>query len=151
MSRSVLSSFVSFVFLVILGISHVIACDIISMDGFDSRFNLKLVHQWRFNEVGGSVLKDEACGSDAHIIEAGTNNAAVLDGSVVMLGGDQNNSDYVRLPDDILSGLKNATIEIWATNKSNLAWSRIFDFGPSSTDYLMMSWNRFGDPNTDQV
>jgi hypothetical protein len=139
-----------FIFLLLSGISNVSACDIIFGTGFSVN-DIKLVHQWRFNEVGGSVLKDEACGSNAYIIDVGNSNAAVLNGSVVLAGGDKNTADYVRLPDDIFEGLTSATIEIWASNLSTQAWSRIFDFGPSTNDFLMMSWNRFTDPNSDRI
>jgi hypothetical protein len=137
-------------FVIMMSPYSVTACDIIFGDGF-SIYELKRIHQWRFNEVLDSVLKDEDCGSDAHIIEVGSNNTDVLNGSVFVTGGAKDSSDYVKLPDDILSGLSNATIEIWASNLSTTAWARIFDFGSSTNDFLMMSWTRFDIPNTDRV
>jgi hypothetical protein len=137
-------------FVIMMHPYSVTACDIIFGDGF-SIYELKRIHQWRFNEVGGSVLKDEDCGSDAHIIDVGNSNAVVLNGSVYVNGGAKDSSDYIKLPDNILSGLANTTIEIWASNESTTAWARIFDFGSSTNDFLMMSWTRFDIPNTDRV
>ena len=113
MIKNLFNLLIVFVVTSLTCLSPVRACDIVFGDGF-GYFDITLIHQWKFNEVGGSVLKDEICGGDASIIENGPNNAVVLNGSVYVGGGDKDLADYIQLPDDILSGLQTTTIEIWA-------------------------------------
>ena len=47
-------------------------------------------------------------------------------------GGDQNEAAYVDLPNGLISGLTDVTIEAWSTNEGAQNWGRIFDFGNNS-------------------
>ncbi len=116
-----------------------------------------LVHRWSFDETGGAgtTLLDSVGTAHATIVEGGTNNADVgqtLAGQVYLAGGPQAVADYVRLPPGILSACTaDATIELWATPQSVRTWSRLFDFGLGTTEFVTMTWTSALDPNTEQV
>jgi hypothetical protein len=75
------------------------------------------------------------------IVDLGANNAALSDTEVTLTGGAKDTSDYIDLPDGVLSSLgDSATIEVWATQESVQNWSRIWDFGSSTTHNVFMSW-----------
>ena len=98
-----------------------------------------LAHRWSFN----GNLKDSVGGKDAVIVDQGANNATLSNTAVALAGGGKDASDYVDLPDRILSSLGNsATIEVWATQRAIQNWSRVFDFGSSTTHNVFMSWTR---------
>jgi hypothetical protein len=87
-----------------------------------------LVHRYRFEGSGSTVL--DSVGT-AH----GTATGAVLDGSG-KLGLSGSSSEYVALPNGILSSLGNATLEAWvnwqaASASSAADWQPIFDLGNS--------------------
>ncbi len=63
-------------------------------------------------------------------------------GEIRLFGGDDATADYIEMPDNLLSGLTDATFEFWGTRQSSLTWSRLFDFGPNSSEYFMTTWNR---------
>ncbi len=98
-----------------------------------------LVHRWSFN----GDLTDSIGDAHAVIEDAGANNATISDTQVTLAGGAKDASDYIDLPDGILSGIGSTsiTIEFWATQHSVRNWSRIFDFGSTTTDNIFMSWS----------
>ncbi|MCF7974098.1 MAG: discoidin domain-containing protein [Phycisphaerae bacterium] len=98
----------------------------------------ELVHRWNFN----GDLKDSIGGADAVIDDIGANNVTVSESQATLAGGGKDTSDYIDLPDGILNGIGNTsiTIECWATQLSVQNWSRIFDFGSTTTDNIFMSW-----------
>jgi hypothetical protein len=112
-----------------------------------------LVHRWTFSETGGSgtTLVDDVGGANGSIVEQGPNDATVGNGRVVLTGGAVESSDYVALPSGLLSGLTNASIEVWASQIAVQRWSRIFDFGSSDRNNLLMSWSIDVDINRDRV
>jgi len=99
----------------------------------------ELAHRWSFN----GDLTDSAGGRSAVIVDDGANDAILSDTEVTLTGGGKGSSDYIDLPDGIVSGLGDtATIEIWATQISVQNWSRIFDFGTSTAHNVFMSWTQ---------
>ena len=79
-----------------------------------------LVHRYSFNGTG-TVATDSigtAHGAVVNTTLSGT-------GSLVLAGGTQ----YVNLPNGIISQLTNATLEIWLNWAGGAAWQRIWDFG----------------------
>lgn len=114
---------------------------------------LLLRNRWTFSETGGAgtQLVDDVGGAHGTIVAAGNNPGMVQSGEVVLTGGARDISDYVSLPGGLLSGFASATIEVWATLRSIQWWGRIFDFGSSPTNYLLMSWNIADFPGTDRV
>jgi hypothetical protein len=56
------------------------------------------------------------------------------------------NGDYVQLPNGIVSGLSDFTISTWVNPSQNSAWSRIFDFGTGTNDYMFLTVSEGGGP-----
>lgn len=111
-----------------------------------------LAHRWSFN---GS-LQDSAGGQDAEIIDPDGNEAtgaATLGPNDVLLqGGARAEAAYVELGGGLLGGRKTpVTLELWATQAGVRNWSRIFDFGSGTTEYLFMSWTQGTNAASDQV
>ncbi len=108
----------------------------------------QLAHRWSFN---GNV-KDAVGDKDATIVDVGSNDAILSDTEVTLAGGSKSSSDYVGLPEHVLSSLgSSVTIEVWATQISVQTWSRIFEFGSSKEEHTCMSWSMGTDLNTDHV
>jgi len=64
-------------------------------------------------------------------------------GNAVSLSG---NGEYVSLPSGILSGLHDFTISAWVNPSANTAWSRVFDFGTGTSDYMFLTLSAGGGP-----
>ena len=103
-----------------------------------------LSHRWSFN---GS-LSDSSGGANAVIIDpdsnAGTGGAATLSSTDVLLeGGASGTSAYVQLGAGLISGHRTpVTLELWATPVAVQNWSRVFDIGSGTTNYLTMAWTK---------
>lgn len=67
------------------------------------------------------------------------NSGAVLtaDGTLGLNINDENN-DWVDLPDGILSNAENFTVAMWVNPEETREWARLFDFGTSSNNGYMM-------------
>lgn len=93
----------------------------------------KLVHQWRFNNAAGdaptgSTSPDEVGGAQSAVILG--DGASFTGTGVKIPGGGSGSAAYVDLPNNLLSPLKEATLECWvAINNAGNNWARIFDFG----------------------
>lgn len=91
----------------------------------------ELIHRWSFNNAAGSAdgatIPDTVGGADGVVIGTG----ATFTGEALRLpGGPSNSAPYVDLPNNLISGLDQVTIEFWATvNAPSGAWVRYFDFG----------------------
>jgi hypothetical protein len=64
-------------------------------------------------------------------------------GNAVRLSG---NSEYVGLPAGIASGLHDFTISAWVNPSANSAWSRVFDFGTGTGNYMFLTLSAGGGP-----
>ena len=64
-------------------------------------------------------------------------------GSALHLCG---NNEYVNLPSGIAQGLHDFTISAWVNPSGNTAWSRVFDFGTGTGDYMFLTLNAGGGP-----
>ncbi len=111
------------------------------------------INRWSFGETGGAgtTLVDSIGGADGTIVDLGASDGNVGSGQVTLAGGAKGSSDYVDLPDDILAGLGDASIETWATQHTVQNWSRIFDFGENNGNYVFMSWSRGTNMNQDRA
>ena len=100
--------------------------------------NPNLLDRWSFN---GGLTNSVAGGPAATAAGSGT---AISQGStsVTLAGGAHTASQYVSLGQNLLPGNSPVTIELWATMNSVQSWSRVFDFGSATTDYLMMPWTQ---------
>jgi hypothetical protein len=64
-------------------------------------------------------------------------------GNAVQLSG---NGEYVSLPNGIVSGLHDFTISAWVNPSANTAWSRVFDFGTGTSNYMFLTLSAGGGP-----
>jgi len=92
---------------------------------FSANSDATLIHRWGFNGVTDTVAVDSVSGASGTI-----RGGASLTGSgqLTLDGVD----DYVDLPNGLISGLADVTIEAWVTWQAGSAWQRLFDFGSSS-------------------
>lgn len=85
-----------------------------------------LVHRFRFSGEGTTAADDMSPSAGVVI-----NTALTGQGAVSLKGGASD--EYVDLPNGLISGLTNVTIEAWITwTGAPGRWQRIFDFGDSS-------------------
>ena len=64
-------------------------------------------------------------------------------GSALKLCG---NGEYVSLPSGIMSGLNDYTVSAWVNPSQDSAWSRVFDFGTGTGDYMFLTLSAGGGP-----
>jgi hypothetical protein len=64
-------------------------------------------------------------------------------GNAVKLSG---NGEYVALPDGIVNGLHDFTVSAWVNPSQNTGWSRVFDFGTGTNDYMFLTLSAGGGP-----
>jgi hypothetical protein len=64
-------------------------------------------------------------------------------GSALALCG---NNEYVSLPAGIMTGVTDFTIAAWVNPSADTAWSRVFDFGTGTGDYMFLTLNAGGGP-----
>jgi alpha-L-arabinofuranosidase B-like protein/concanavalin A-like lectin/glucanase superfamily protein/lamin tail-like protein len=84
-------------------------------------------------------------GTIAHITNSGATGPRVPGkiGNAVQLSG---SGEYVDLPDGIVSGLHDFTISTWVNPSANSAWSRVFDFGTGTSNYMFLTLSAGGGP-----
>ncbi len=103
-----------------------------------------LAHRWSFN---GSL--DDSIGGRSAVLHG---NTSVTGGQVTITGGGTQHVSYVDLGPNILPPTHSpVTIELWATQNLVQNWSRVFDFGSSQTNCLLMTWTRGTTLTQDQV
>lgn len=56
------------------------------------------------------------------------------------------NGEYIAMPPGIVSGLHDFTVSAWVNPSQNTPWSRIFDFGNSTSDYMFLTASAGGGP-----
>ncbi len=56
------------------------------------------------------------------------------------------NNEYVSLPSGIMQGVSDFTISAWVNPSADTAWSRVFDFGTGTNDYMFLTLNAGGGP-----
>jgi hypothetical protein len=81
----------------------------------------------------------------AHVTNSGATGPRVPGkiGNAVKLSG---NGEYVNLPNGIVSGLHDFTISAWVNPSANSAWSRVFDFGTGTNNYMFLTLSAGGGP-----
>lgn len=103
----------------------------------------ELAHRWSFN----SSLIDSVGGSTATAIGSVTHS-----GTQAILAGGAKGTSYISLGANILPASNSpATIELWATHLGIQNWSRIFDFGNGTGNYIFMSWTQGTNLATDRA
>lgn len=93
-----------------------------------------LAHRYSFGETGGTTVADSIGGPAWN----GTlpNGGTFASGQLTLASASQR---YVNLPAGIVSTLTNFTIETWVRLNSAGNWSRIFDFGSSTTVNMFLT------------
>jgi hypothetical protein len=81
-----------------------------------------LLHRYSFDGMG-TVALDSKGGAHGTVI--GTE--LVAEGTLVLAG--LGSGEYLDLPDSLVSGLGDATFEVWVNWSGGNIWQRIFDFG----------------------
>ena len=81
----------------------------------------------------------------AHVTNSGATGPRVPGeiGNAVQLSG---NGEYVNLPSGIVSGLHDFTVSAWVNPSANSAWSRVFDFGTGTSNYMFLTLSAGGGP-----
>ncbi|MFO1514653.1 MAG: LamG-like jellyroll fold domain-containing protein [Verrucomicrobiota bacterium] len=101
-----------------------------------------IIHRYSFNEPTGATTVSDSVGGANGVLAGGQNsNPAAFDGAgQLVLPGGGSSSDaanliagYVDLPNHLINGLTNMTIETWVTLNGNSTWQRIMDFGVDGT------------------
>ncbi|HOU90636.1 MAG TPA: LamG domain-containing protein, partial [Polyangiaceae bacterium] len=82
-----------------------------------------LLHRYRFDGTGTTVT-DSIGGADG-VVRGGATLQG--EGELVLDGG--YSGQYVDLPNHLISGLEDATLELWVVWNGGAAWQRVFDFG----------------------
>ena len=89
-----------------------------------------MIHQYRFNETEGRLVKDTVSGADGEIKGDGF---SWNHGKLTLDGGDKDSAAYVDLPNGLVSGLNSTSIEMWVTVDGETPfWPRVFDFGSTT-------------------
>ncbi|MFT5523589.1 MAG: VCBS repeat-containing protein [Pirellulaceae bacterium] len=86
------------------------------------------IHQYSMNDEGSSVLVDSIGTADGVIVGAGSQ----AGGELVLTGGSSDTAPYGDLPNGLVSGLTDVTIEAWYTVTGDSSWQRLFDFGSTA-------------------
>lgn len=104
--------------------------------------DIALIHRYGFNELTNDwILHDSVGSAHGRVFNTGSAlvNAAFTGNGELRLagvnnGGSSQSSGYVALPQGIISGLSEVTIESWVTwtLKTGWPWQRVFDFGSNS-------------------
>jgi len=95
-----------------------------------------LVAYYKFNETTGTSAYDSS----------GNSRTAALNGNCTWVAGQSGNAvnipggtSYVSLPSGIVSGLTDFSIVTWVKLTSLSAYMRVFDFGTSTSNYMMLT------------
>ncbi len=98
--------------------------------------------------AGGSVTlpvtaADQGDGGQVSCDATGARSPGKIGSGALTLCG---NNEYVAAPPDLVSGLTNFTISAWVNPSQDTAWSRVFDFGTGTNDYMFLTLSANGGP-----
>lgn len=91
---------------------------------------------YNFDENAGAIAKDSLENKEDAQLKGGVSWTEGLANGAVKLNG---NNGYIALPDDVIKGLSEMTIQMWVNQQEDKRWSRILDFGTGSGDNLFLS------------
>ncbi|HSH96139.1 MAG TPA: LamG-like jellyroll fold domain-containing protein, partial [Roseimicrobium sp.] len=89
-----------------------------------------------FNEASGTTAADSTVNGRHGTLVNGPTRVPGKGGNAVDLDG---TDDHVSLPTGVVSTLSDFTISTWVNLDAASSWSRIFDFGSGSTNYMFLS------------
>ncbi|HEY1201618.1 MAG TPA: LamG-like jellyroll fold domain-containing protein, partial [Niastella sp.] len=90
---------------------------------------------WKFNDSSGTKAID-SWGARHGALTGGTSALTGLQGKAVQLNG---SNGYVALPAGVMSSVNDFTIAGWVKLNTASSWSRIFDFGSGTTNYMFLT------------
>lgn len=90
---------------------------------------------WKFNESTGTKAID-SWGARHGTLTGGTSTVSGLQDKAVQLNG---SSGYVALPSGLMASVNDFTIAGWVKLNTASSWSRIFDFGTGTTNYMFLT------------
>jgi autotransporter-associated beta strand protein len=96
----------------------------------------QLVTYYRFNESSGTTATNSSGVNPSAALMNGASFTSGKFGNGVNLSG---SSQYVALPNGVLSGLNDCTIATWVYFNSVNTWARIFDFGADIDRYMFLT------------
>jgi hypothetical protein len=86
---------------------------------YASTVSATLIHRYNFNEAPGSTTVIDSVSGSNGVIRQTTATGGALQGNPVTFDGSQASLDgtggYIDLPNGIVSGLTNVSIEMWVT------------------------------------
>lgn len=92
-----------------------------------------LKNRWSFNEGSGTTVIDSVAGQNGVIIQSSSGGNYTRTPSEVSLpGGSSGTKAYIDLPNGLLGGMEEITIEGWMTPNGSQTWQRAFDFGTNT-------------------
>ncbi|MEA3211405.1 MAG: rhamnogalacturonan endolyase [Chthoniobacter sp.] len=96
-----------------------------------------LVAWLKFNESTGAAKAADSSGNtwDGNLFNTPTWTSGILKNAVNLSGASQ----YLSLPGGIVSGLGDFTVSTWVKVGAFATFSRIFDFGTSTTNYMFLT------------
>ncbi|HEU6448987.1 MAG TPA: LamG-like jellyroll fold domain-containing protein [Verrucomicrobiae bacterium] len=96
----------------------------------------QLTTYYKFDESSGTTAADSSGLSPSATLENGASFIAGKFGNALNLNG---SSQYVALPNGLISGLHDFTIVTWVYLNSINTWARIFDFGADIDRYMFLT------------
>ena len=93
-----------------------------------------LVLHYAFEDQAATVTDSSGRGLDGVLSDSAAWTAAGRDGRGLALDGATPATQYVSMPDGVLTGVKAFTIATWVNVAQNQDWSRIYDFGNGLPD-----------------
>jgi hypothetical protein len=93
-------------------------------------FAQTLTHRYSFNDATNSTTFADSVGGSAW--DGSLVAAAALNGNSLVLPGD--GASFGVLPDDIIAGQTQLTVEFWADFGTNTIWTRVFALGSQTAD-----------------
>lgn len=97
-----------------------------------------LLLYYTFDETGGTTIHDSAGGDLSGTLIGGGTFAEGKSGNAIDLNG---SGAYVDLPDGIVRNVDAMTISAWIKPDSLPVWSRLFDFGSSTSSFIFLTLN----------
>jgi autotransporter-associated beta strand protein len=96
----------------------------------------QLTTYYRFNESSGTNTADASGLSPSATLMGGASFTSGKFGNAVNLSG---SSQYISLPNGLITGLGDFTIATWVYWNGGSAWQRIFDFGADTDHYMFLT------------
>ncbi|MFC5468014.1 DUF5695 domain-containing protein [Cohnella suwonensis] len=92
--------------------------------------------RYQFSETSGTSAADTSGNGKTGTLNGGATWAAGQSGNAVSLNG---STGYVSMPNGIANGATSFTVAAWVKANSLSNWTRIFDIGTGTTNYMFLS------------